>query len=184
MRDVVLLVAGQEDDLLARLGLRRLVGPSQLVCGPAYLATAALASDTASAMDGATANSATSATAPPNRAWGLTSTFIALLPFSCSRLRVELDFISNYGLAPQLARMPRFGFLPRAPTSSLPADASRLQRYINPMTGASRARAAPRSEGPSVTPSAPRGRSRLKSDHYWRNYPAYETNVNLRFKRA
>ena len=28
-----------------------------------------------------------------------------------------------------------------------------------------------------------RGRSRLKSDRYWRNYPAYETNVNRQFGR-
>src|SRR5271155_5825694 len=59
-------------------GLGALVGPSQVVCGPAYLATAALASDTASAMAGVTANIPASATAVVSMAKWLTSTFMVL----------------------------------------------------------------------------------------------------------
>src|ERR1700727_445022 len=59
-------------------GFGALVGPSQVVWGPAYLATAALASDTASARAGATANIPASATAPVSKAKWQTSTFILL----------------------------------------------------------------------------------------------------------
>src|SRR5271154_379427 len=77
-------------------GFGAFVGPCQVVCGPAYLATAALASDTASAMAGATANIPASATAPVSMAKWLTSTFMLLSShFSSSRLRAEQDSFSR-----------------------------------------------------------------------------------------
>ena len=57
VRDVVLLVAGEKNEVLAGLrfwGLR--VARPKWSAGPAYLATADLASETASARAGATAN--------------------------------------------------------------------------------------------------------------------------------
>src|SRR6202021_616307 len=71
-------------------GFGALVGPSQVVWGPAYLATAALASDTASARAGAAANIPASATAPVSKAKWLTSTFMVLSShLSSSRLCAE-----------------------------------------------------------------------------------------------
>src|ERR1700722_983870 len=71
-------------------GFGALVGPSQVVWGPAYLATAALASDTASARAGATANIPASARAPVSKAKSLTTIFMVLSShFSSSRLRAE-----------------------------------------------------------------------------------------------
>jgi hypothetical protein len=78
VRNVVLLVAGQKDDLLAGSGFGALAGPSQLVCAPAYLATAALASDTASAKAGWATSIAASAAAGASKACWLTSTFMVL----------------------------------------------------------------------------------------------------------
>src|ERR1700735_1258638 len=73
-------------------GFGALVGPAQVVWGPAYLATAALASDTASARTGATANIPASATAPGRTAKWLISTFMALSSyFTTLRLRAEQD---------------------------------------------------------------------------------------------
>src|ERR1700722_3451859 len=73
-------------------GFGPLVGPSQGVWGPAYLATAALAPDTASARAGATANIPATATAPVSKAKWLTSTFMLLSShFSSPRLRAQQD---------------------------------------------------------------------------------------------